>query len=70
MDVSPNELRKQTLQLLEPINQEIESIRVDARERGVSPFQTIGVDGQVRDLPTLLAAKAQCLNTLAILRGK
>lgn len=66
MDVSPNALRKETVQLLAQINTQIATVKLVAKERGVEPHQIMDPSGQYL-LSPLLLAKAQCLHTLTLL---
>lgn len=52
MDISPRALRRETLDILKQINEDL--------DRNPTPEQRA----------MLLMAKAQCFNTLAILRGQ
>jgi hypothetical protein len=56
MEVSPNVLRKEAVEVLREINHELD------KPPGNRPVGD--------HLATLLLAKAQCLNTLVLLRGK
>lgn len=65
MDVSPNELRKQTLATMRDIDATIAAVE----DTYTSPARATDQHGAYV-MPPLLVAKAQCLNTLAILRGQ
>lgn len=69
MDISPNELRKETVQTLQGVNRQIQVVVDLAAEREVNMY-TIRDQNGTLVMPPLLQAKAQCLNTLALLRGK
>lgn len=63
MDVSPNALRKETVQLLGIVNQQIDEILDEAKLRDIPPTKLIDQTGSFLLTPLLLA-KAQCLATL------
>lgn len=69
MNISPNELRRQTVEVLKGIENQISIVRDDAAERNINPHRMIDTTGAPLLTP-LLAAKAQCLNTLVLLQGK
>lgn len=60
MEVSPNVLRKETVQLLKKVNEKIEVVMLD---------DGLTVLKQTELLVSLYQAKSQCLNTLVLLRG-
>lgn len=61
MNVSPNELRKETVRTLKEVNSGIESIKQDLGLTGIQ---------STTFMCSLLLAKAQCLNTLVLLNEK
>lgn len=71
MDVSPNALRKTTLETLNAIDKQIGHIELEASKRNYygRPMKAIEMVDERGSfvLPPLLSAKAQCLNTLALL---
>jgi hypothetical protein len=69
MDVSPNELRKETAATLRSIEATIGSVKAEAERVGVEPESLRYHDGTWPMIPLLLA-KSQCLNTLTLLRGE
>lgn len=74
MDISPNELRKETLATLRQINEQIGEVeRIASRNsrfgRRMRAHELQDQNGQFI-LPPMLQAKVQCLNTLALLRGQ
>lgn len=69
MNVSPNELRRQTVQVLNQIDKQIKVIETEAAVRNVSPATLRDERGNYVISPLLLA-KAQCLNTLALINDK
>jgi hypothetical protein len=66
MNVSPNELRKETVGVLNQVNAQIQEIEKNAEARGVSPHHMVDSYGAYQ-LSPLLMAKSQCLNTLTLL---
>ena len=66
MNVSPNELRKQTVTTLKQVDDTLESILEAATLAGIDPAKYVDQRGTYI-LPPLLLAKAQCLNTLVLL---
>lgn len=66
MNVSPNELRRQTVATLKQVNAAIESVTAEALVNGIEPTDLKDARGDWVILP-LLSAKSQCLNTLALL---
>lgn len=62
MNVSPNELRKETVRTLKDVESVLESVKRDAGSRGV----LVDDRGHYVMAPLLLA-KATCLNTLTLL---
>lgn len=69
MEISPNVLRKETVQLLRRVNMEMEKYEQEAEQIGLgtSPFQVPDRHG-VCVYASLVASKAQCINTLVLLR--
>lgn len=68
MNVSPNELRKETVGVLNQVNAQIQEIEKVAEIKGVSPHHMVDQYGAYL-LSPLLVAKAQCLNTLTLLNA-
>lgn len=66
MNVSPNALRKETVQTLTEVNAVIDSVKQEAETRGVLPQNLVDHHG-TWVLPPLLLAKTQCLATLVLL---
>lgn len=66
MIVSPNELRKQTVQTLKEVDAVLETVKEDATLRGIDPAKFVDQRGSYI-LPPLLLAKTQCLATLVLL---
>lgn len=66
MNVSTNELRKQTVAILRQVDAAIESVTAEALSHGIEPTDLRDSRGDWVILP-LLTAKAQCLNTLVLL---
>ena len=69
MDISPNELRRQTLATMREIDAQIQVVINQAADREVNMYTIRDQNGSLI-MPPLLQAKALCLNTLALLRGK
>ena len=69
MDVSPNELRKQTVATLRSIEESITAVKKQAEDLGIMPEYLRYNDGTWPMIPLLLA-KSQCLNTLTLLRAE
>lgn len=74
MDISPNELRRETLATLRQVKEQIEEVELVASRdthygRKKKAHELRDHNGQFV-LPPLLQTKAQCLNTLALLRGQ
>lgn len=69
MNVSPNELRKETVQVLKQVDEQIAQIKKYANQVGVFPAEVRDASGGWSMSP-LLAAKAQCLHTLTLLNEK
>lgn len=63
MDVSPNALRKQTLDVLKQVNDQIREVESLADQRSIHPAQVRDQNGSWPMIPLLLA-KSQCLATL------
>jgi hypothetical protein len=61
MNVSPNELRKQTVTTLKEVDTDLKGVKMDT---GLTPIQRSTLSA------TLLLAKVQCLNTLVLLQEK
>lgn len=59
MNVSPNELRKETVQTLKRVNEQLEKLVLAQ-----------GAHAPVELMAPLLLAKTQCLNTLVLLNEK
>lgn len=69
MDVSPNVLRRETVQLIQQINAQIKQVERKADEMGCKPEELRNSsDGWV--MTPLLLAKAQAYNTLVLLNQK
>lgn len=68
-DVSPNTLRKETIAVVKSIDAVVENIEEVARERGCAPEELRDMNGNWI-LSPLLVARAQCINTLTLLRGQ
>ncbi len=66
MDVSPNALRKETIQVLNMLNQQIDEVVIEAEKRDIRPTKLADQRGSFLLAPLLLA-KAQCLATLTLL---
>lgn len=66
MIVSPNELRKETVQLVRLLDEEIELYHGKAQRSGMSPFRISNDEGQYK-YGELVTAKLSAINTLAIL---
>jgi hypothetical protein len=56
MNVSKNELRKETVQTLKRVNDQLSKLELSR-----------GSEAPVEAMATLLLAKAQCLNTITLL---
>lgn len=69
MNVSQNELRRLTVSTLKDVDKAIEAIKDEATMRDISPVTIRDQNGNWVLLP-LLAAKAQCLNTLTLLNDQ
>jgi hypothetical protein len=69
MEVSPNALRKETVQLLNQINKQIEEVETLAASRDRAPSQMVDQYGSYLMSPLLLA-KSQCIHTLTLLSGQ
>lgn len=65
MDVSPNALRRETMETLTEVNKIIAHIRASSS----TPHLVTNPDGSYL-MPQLLATKVMCLNTLTLLRGQ
>jgi hypothetical protein len=61
VEVSPNALRKDTVQLLQEINQTLKQVELDD---GLIPLKRTEL------IVPLLLAKAQCIHTLTLLRDQ
>jgi hypothetical protein len=66
MEVSPNALRKETVDTLKKVDHQLENYEQEATMDNKSPFHIFNMHGQ-NDYASLLATKAQCLNTLVLL---
>lgn len=66
MEVSPNALRKETVQVLSLINEQIDAVKQAAAGRGITATKLVDDRGNFV-LPPLLLAKSSCLNTLTLL---
>jgi hypothetical protein len=66
MEVSPNALRKETVQLLNAINKQIEEVEELAASRERAPSKMVDMYGSFLMSPLLLA-KSQCIHTLTLL---
>lgn len=66
MDVSPNALRKETVQVLKQVDDQIRDVHSIADQRGIHPAQLRDEHGNWPMIPLLLA-KSQCLQTLTML---
>lgn len=69
MDVSPNALRKSNAEVLRQIEKAEINIRAFASAHGV-PSESVRDNNGNWVIVPLLLAKAQCLNTLALLQEK
>lgn len=69
MIVSPNELRKETVQTLQEVNAVIDAVKQEASARRILPQNLVDHHGNWV-LPPLLLAKTQCLATLVLLNEK
>lgn len=69
MNVSANELRKETVSVLRTVNRQIENYEQEAKMDNKSPFHIFDMHGS-NDYASLLATKSQCLNTLVLLRDQ
>lgn len=69
MDVSPNALRKETVQVLKQVDEQIAQVKKYANQRGLLPAEVRDERGGWAMSP-LLAAKAQCLHTLTLLNER
>lgn len=69
MDISPNVLRKETVDTLQHINNQIGMVSITAAKQQVPAVSLVDHNGNYVLTPLLLA-KAQCLNTLVLLRDK
>lgn len=69
MNVSPDALRKETVQLLKQVNAQIEELNKMAEQMSVPPEKVHDHNGGWALTP-LLMAKAQCLHTLVLLNEK
>jgi hypothetical protein len=69
MDVSPNELRKETAATMRSIEATIGSVKAEAERLGIEPERLQYSDGTWPMIPLLLA-KSQCLSTLTLLRDQ
>ena len=69
MDVSPNILRRDTVQLLGQINTQIAEVEEHCRRRHLPPEKLVDEHGNWVMIPLLLA-KAQAYSTLVQLQGK
>lgn len=76
MDISPNSLRRETLATMRGIDEQISDIDSYIESNDLTKGGRRLEATELRDqngafvMPPLLLARAQCLNTLAILRGK
>lgn len=69
MNVSPDILRRDTVQLIREIDKQIDEIKDTAKEIAVEPHKLR--DGNANwVMPPLLLAKAQAYNTLVMLQTK
>lgn len=66
MIVSPDALRKQTVQIVRLLDEEIELYHGKAQRSGMSPFRISNDEGQYK-YGELLTAKLSALNTLVLL---
>lgn len=69
MNVSPDILRRETVQLINQIDKQIEEIRKSAVKLGTEPHRLRDSAGNWVMTPLLLA-KAQAYNTLVLLQEK
>jgi hypothetical protein len=69
MNVSPNELRKETVATLKAVELVITSVEDEAHIRNVPPQNLVDQNGS-RVMAPLLLAKVQCLHTLTLLNEK
>lgn len=67
MNVSPDILRRETVQLINQIDRQIGEIRKTATELGTEPHKLRDNNGNWV-MPPLLLAKAQAYNTLVMLQ--
>jgi len=65
--ISPDILRRDTIQLINQINAQIEEVEAQAKLNGVKPTSLVDHDGNFV-LPPLLLAKATTYNTLVMLQ--
>lgn len=63
MDISPNALRKETVQVLNGINISLEILNQTAEDQGIDPHAATL-------MAPLLLGKAQCLHTLTLLNDR
>lgn len=63
MNVSPNELRRETVAVLHQVNKQIGEVELRAQQRGVEPSELVDERGAFH-MPPLLLAKSTCLLTL------
>ena len=68
-DINPTALRRETMQLINQINVQIEQVRAEAEIRNIPPEKLRDSEGNWAITPLLLA-KAQAYSTLAILQAK
>ena len=68
MNVSPNALRKETVELIRDIELQIDEVKKFAAEMGSEPHKLRSAHGWVMN--DLLAAKATAYNTLVLLQEK
>jgi hypothetical protein len=66
MEVSPNALRKETVQVLNQVNAQIGEVTAAAHRRGCEPEALRDEHGNW-PMIQLLLAKSQCVNTLTLL---
>ena len=69
MDISPNVLRQETVDTLKRINNQMKEMAVRSADMGI-PVENLQDHSGNFVLTPLLLAKAQCLNTLVLLRDK
>lgn len=69
MDVSPNALRKETVQVLNGIVIQIDILQGNAKAQGIDVYRMVDSSGAPVMTPLLLA-KAQCLHTLTLLNDQ